>query len=189
MSLDITIELGDEDLEHFVEAMQRAQAKAADMDPDAITSAASKLLTDVPKVKVPAFIRDRLEKLDAMIQLVRDEGYGLPVEDRNRVLSCLAYFADPHDIIADDIPVIGYLDDAIMIELCVRELRPELESYSDFVLYRAQEATRRGIDPGELRTQRVDWLETRRQEAHEGMRRRRRDGYGGGWKPTLFKMR
>lgn len=188
MSLDITIELGDDDLEHFVEAMRRAQAKAADMPADSIAAAASKLLTDVPNVKVPAFIRDRLEKLDTMIQLVRDEGYDLPEEDRNRVLSCLAYFAEPQDIIPDHVPVLGFLDDAIMIELCVRELRPEIESYSDFVLYRNQEAARRGVDPATLRAERVDWLETRRLEAHEGMRRRRRDGYGGNWRPTLFKM-
>ncbi len=190
MSLDITIELADEDLDHFIEAMRRAQAKAADMSAEAIAASASKLLVDVPKVKVPGFIRDRLEKLDTMIRLVKDEGYGLPQEDRQRVLSCLAYFADPQDIIPDSVPVIGFLDDAIMIELCVRELRPEIEAYSDFVLYRNQEAARRGVDPATLQTERVDWLETRRQEAHEGMRRRRREGYGGGgWQPTLFRMR
>ena len=50
MSLDITIELADEDLDHFIEAMRRAQAKAADLAPESIASAASKLLTDVPKV-------------------------------------------------------------------------------------------------------------------------------------------
>lgn len=190
MSLDITIHLGDEDLEHFIEAMRKAQAKAADMAPEAITSAAARLLVDVPKVKVPSFIRDRLESLDTMIQLVNDEGYGLPDEDRQRVLSCLAYFADPHDIIPDNVPVIGFLDDAIMIELCVRELRPDIDAYSDFVLYRQREAERRGVDPASLRTERVDWLETRRLEAHESMRRRRRSGGGsGGWQPTLFRMR
>ncbi|HOX72854.1 MAG: YkvA family protein [Dokdonella sp.] len=191
MSLDITIQLDDQDLDHFIEAMRRAQVKAAGLSPKAIVDAASKLLVGVPTDKVPHFIKDRLEKLDQMIQLVLDEGYGLPDEDRNRVLSCLAYFADPDDIIPDNVPVIGFLDDAIMIELCVRELRPEIDSYSDFVLYRNQEATRRGVDPIGLRTQRVDWLETRRQEAHEGMRRRRRDGYGGGsnWSPTLFRAR
>lgn len=191
MSLDITIQLDDADLEHFIDAMRRAQEKASDLKPQAIVDAASKLLVDVPKTNIPHFIRDRLENLDQMIQLVLDEGYGLPDEDRNRVLSCLAYFADPNDIIPDSVPVIGFLDDAIMIELCVRELRPELDSYGDFVLYRNQEATRRGVDPASLRTERVDWLETRRLEAHEGMRRRRRDGYGGGsnWAPTLFRAR
>jgi len=191
MSLDITIKLDDADLDHFIDAMRRAQVKAADLTPKAIVDAASRLLVDVPKTNIPHFIRDRLENLDQMIQLVLDEGYGLPDEDRNRVLSCLAYFADPNDIIPDSVPVIGFLDDAIMIELCVRELKPELDSYGDFVLYRNQEAARRGVDPVGLKTQRVDWLETRRLEAHEGMRRRRRDGYGGGsnWSPTLFRAR
>ncbi|MEO7934961.1 MAG: YkvA family protein [Dokdonella sp.] len=191
MSLDITIQLDDADLDHFIDAMRRAQTKAADLSPQAIVDAASKLLVDVPKTNIPHFIKDRLENLDQMIQLVLDEGYGLPDEDRNRVLSCLAYFADPNDIIPDSVPVIGFLDDAIMIELCVRELKPELDSYGDFVLYRNQEATRRGVDPASLKTERVDWLETRRLEAHEGMRRRRRDGYGGGnnWSPTLFRAR
>ena len=106
-------------------------------------------------------------------------------------MSCLAYFADPQDIIPDNVPVIGFLDDAIMIELCVRELKPEIDSYGDFVLYRNQEAARRDVDPASLKTQRVDWLETRRQEAHEAMRKRRRDGYGSGssWAPTLFRAR
>ncbi|MCB1577628.1 MAG: DUF1232 domain-containing protein, partial [Xanthomonadales bacterium] len=156
-----------------------------------IVDAASKLLVDVPTTKVPDFIKDRLDKLDQMLQLVVDEGYGLPDEDRKRVLSCLAYFADPQDIIPDNVPVIGFLDDAIMIELCVRELKPEIESYGDFVLYRNQEAARRGVDPATLKTQRVDWLETRRLEAHEAMRSRRREGYGSGssWAPTLFRTR
>jgi uncharacterized membrane protein YkvA (DUF1232 family) len=191
MSLDITIHLGDEDLDHFVEAMQRAQVKAAGLSPQQIVDAASKLLVDVPTTKIPDFIKDRLDKLHQMLQLVVDEGYDLPDEDRKRVLSCLAYFSDPQDIIPDNVPVIGLLDDAIMIELCVRELKPEIDSYGDFVLYRNQEAARRGVDPGTLKTQRVDWLETRRLEAHEAMRSRRREGYGGGssWAPTLFRTR
>ena len=191
MSLDITIQLADDDLNHFVEAMQRAQVKAAGLSAKEIVDAASKLLVDVPTTRVPAFIRDRLEQLDQMLQLVVDEGYGLPEEDRKRVLSCLAYFSDPQDIIPDSVPVIGFLDDAIMIELCVRELKPEIDSYRDFVLYRNQESARRGVDVSTLKTQRVDWLETRREEAHESMRRRRRDGYGGGanWAPTLFRAR
>lgn len=190
MSLDITFQLGDDDLEHFVEAMHRAQSMAADLDPQAIVDAASQLLVAVPNVKLPAFIKERLEQLDVMIQLVNDEGYGLPDEDRKRVLSCLAYFADPQDVIPDSVPVIGFLDDAIMIELCVRELRPEIESYSDFVLYRRQEAARRDVDVASLKSQRVDWLETRRLEAHAAMLRRRREGYSASsWQPTLFRTR
>jgi hypothetical protein len=69
MSLDITIQLDDQDLDHFIEAMRRAQVKAAGLSPQAIVDAASKLLVGVPTAKVPHFIKDRLEKLDQMIQL------------------------------------------------------------------------------------------------------------------------
>lgn len=171
MSLDITIQLGDEDLDHFVEAMQRAQVKAAGLSAQQIVDAASKLLVDVPTTKVPDFIKDRLDKLDQMLQLVVDEGYGLPDEDRKRVLSCLAYFADPQDIIPDNVPVIGFLDDAIMIELCTRELKHELDAYRDFCDYRQREANRLDMDPATIG--RADFLEGRREELIDRMRSRR----------------
>ena len=52
------------------------------------------------------------------------------------VLAALAYVCDPEDIIPDDIPGIGLLDDAVMIELVFRELRHEIEAYEDFRRYR-----------------------------------------------------
>ena len=52
------------------------------------------------------------------------------------MLSGLAYLCDPEDLIPDDIPGIGMLDDAVMIELVFRELRHELEAYEDFRAYR-----------------------------------------------------
>lgn len=39
--------------------------------------------------KVTAFIRKRLGKLYTLIALVRDEGYGLPDENRQCMLACL----------------------------------------------------------------------------------------------------
>ena len=49
------------------------------------------------------------------------------------MLSGLAYLCDPEDLIPDDIPGIGMLDDAVMIELVFRELRHELDAYQDFM--------------------------------------------------------
>ena len=190
MSLAITIELGDADLKHFIDAMQRAQQDAKHLSPREVTDAAEKLLADGHEVKVPQFIAERLGKLDSMIAMVNDEGFALPEEDRQRVLACLTYFANPQDIIPDDVPVLGYLDDAIMIELCVRELKHEIEAYEDFVLYRNDEAAARGVDPSTLKTQRVEWAEARRTELIDRMRKRRGQSYqsSAGWKPALFKF-
>jgi len=192
MSLAITIELGDADLKHFIDAMQRAQKQVEHLSPEEITQAASKLLSEGTHIKLPQFIAERLAKVESMISMVHDDGFALPEEDRKRVLSALTYFADPEDIIPDTVPVLGYLDDAIMIELVVRELQHELEAYEDFVEYRKAEAARHGVEPSTLKTQRVDWLEGRRVELIERMKRRRRDSYsgagGGSWRPTLFKF-
>ena len=190
MSLAITIELGDADLQHFIDAMKKAQAEAKHLSPKQVADAAAQLLAEGHKVKVPNFIAERLHKLDDMIAMVNDEGFGLPEEDKQRVLACLTYFANPQDIIPDNVPVLGFLDDAIMIELCVRELRYEIEAYEDFVDFRKREAAARGVDPATLKTQRVDWAEARRVEVIDRMRKRRGQSYqsSGGWKPTLFSF-
>jgi uncharacterized membrane protein YkvA (DUF1232 family) len=191
MSLAITIELGDADLQHFIDAMQRSQQEAKNLSAAEITGAATRLLAEGHQATLPHFIAERLGKLDSMIAMVHDEGFALPEEDRQRVLACLTYFANPHDIIPDSVPVLGYLDDAIMIELCVRELQHEIEAYEDFGVYRRDEAARRGVDAASLKTQRFEWAEARRVELIDRMRRRRGQSYqsSGGWKPTLFSFR
>jgi uncharacterized membrane protein YkvA (DUF1232 family) len=190
MSLAITIELGDADLNHFIEAMRRSQEEAKNLSPREITDAASGLLADGRGSALPQFIAERLGKLDSMIAMVHDEGFALPDEDKQRVLACLTYFANPEDIIPDAVPVLGYLDDAIMIELCVRELQHEVEAYEDFVIYRNDEAARRGVDPASLKTERVEWAEARRVELIDRMRKRRGQSYqnANGWKPALFSF-
>lgn len=173
--------------------MQKAYDEVEGMQPKQITDAAAELLTQDPGRKLPEFIRDRLEKLRGLIDMVHDEGFAMPDEDRRRVLACLAYFANPDDMIPDSVPVLGFMDDAVMIELGVRELAPEIEAYSQFVDYIGAEARRRGVDPSSLKTSRVEWAEARRVEIIEAMRRRRRGSYSnpggdGKWRPTLFRF-
>jgi uncharacterized membrane protein YkvA (DUF1232 family) len=190
MSLAITIELGDADLAHFVDAMKTAQQEAKNLSADEITRAANKLLEDGSSGKVPGFIAERLSKIGSMISMVNDEGFGMEADDRQRVLACLTYFANPKDLIPDNVPVLGFLDDAIMIELVVRELQHEVEAYDDFVAYREDEARRRGVDPATLKTERVEWAEARRVELLSRMKSRRMSSYSSssGWRPSLFKF-
>ncbi|MFO1508027.1 MAG: YkvA family protein [Lysobacterales bacterium] len=189
MALTINIDLGDADLQHFIDSMHAAQREAKGLSAKDVTDAAMKLLAGGRSVELPNFIAERLAKLDNMISMVLDEGFALPDEDKSRVLACLTYFANPKDVIPDDVPVLGYLDDAIMIELCVRELHYELEAYDDFNDYRQREAKLRGVDPATLKTKRVEWAEARREEVIDRMRKRRSMSYRSDSGGSLFSVR
>jgi uncharacterized membrane protein YkvA (DUF1232 family) len=202
MPLSISFELSDRDLEHFQNAIKAATFTAGTKSAEEVTSAAGKLLENATNLQLPDFIYERLDKLDALIAMLRDEGWALPEEDRQRVLSALVYFADPKDIIPDNVPVLGYFDDAIAIELCVRELRHELDAYEEFCDFRQGEAERRGMNPATVG--RAEWLAARRDELQDRMHRQRtrdfgtgygsssgyaREGYTSAWRPSLLRVR
>ena len=207
MPMTVNIELSDKDLEHFNRAFGKAHELAEGKSNQEVVQGATDLLQKAQQSNPPEFVKQRLLLLDTLIAMIRDEGWALSGDDAKQVRSALTYFSLPGDAIPDHVPVLGFLDDAIMIELCARELRHEIDAYADFIEYRQGEADRRGLKPDTVG--RADWLDSRREELQERMRRRRgreggsgfgtgygsSSGYGeasssytGGWRPGLFKF-
>jgi uncharacterized membrane protein YkvA (DUF1232 family) len=207
MSISLNFELNDRDLEHFKAAMDSAKKAASGKTDAEIIECASQLLVEAQNGTMPDFIQQRLVRLDDLIAMVRDEAWAMAGEDRARVLSALTYFCDPDDVIPDNVAVLGFLDDAIMIELSVRELQHELDAYDEFCDFRQHQAERRGLQPATVG--RADWLDSRREELVDRMHRRRErgsgvgtgtgygssSGYGSGktyasrtWRPGMFKF-
>ena len=169
MPLRITFDLEDKDLRFFKNSMKSAQAAAKDAPEAVVIKKAQDVIDEVKKDTVPAFVKVRIQSLQQLIEMLHDEEWKLEKKERQNVLAALAYFADPQDIIPDNVPVLGYIDDAIMIELVVIELRHELEAFSDFCQYRKGEKARKR----NANLSRDEYLEIKRKELHSRMRRRR----------------
>jgi uncharacterized membrane protein YkvA (DUF1232 family) len=176
MGLRVSFELNDNDLRHFRLIMREARKAAANASPEDIVASAEDLLKDIGTSGIPKFVSDRLENLEIMIRMLTDHEWALPEQESARVLNALAYFCEPEDLIPDHIPGLGFLDDAIMIELVVRELHHEIEAYRDFCDYRAKRVPQAGSKNKTSDVSREQWLESRRKKLQSRMRRRRRHG-------------
>lgn len=168
MAFEVTFELTDSDLEHFRDVMRKAQAGAKALSEADILANAKKLGEEV-KGGVPPFVSDRIQKLETLVAMIEDSEWQIPEEERADVISALAYFSDPEDLVPDHIPVLGFLDDAIMIELVAEELKPDIDAFEEFCAYREREEGR----AGDTTITREEWLGSKRRELHSRMRNRR----------------
>jgi uncharacterized membrane protein YkvA (DUF1232 family) len=168
MAFEVKFELTESDLDHFRDVMRKAQSGAAKLSEVLILSNAKKISQDI-KGSVPEFVSERIQKLETLVAMIEDSEWKIPAEERADVLSALAYFSDPEDLVPDHIPVLGFLDDAIMIELVAEELKDDIEAFEEFCAYRSREEGR----SGDAKVTREEWLDSKRRELHSRMRNRR----------------
>jgi uncharacterized membrane protein YkvA (DUF1232 family) len=176
MGLSINFELDSEDLQHLAQLMEQALEQAEESTPEAILQGTREMLASSESRRMPDFMRQRQQKLQSLVDMVEDNAWNLPHKDKLRVIRALAYFVKADDLIPDHIPGLGFLDDAIMIELVVRELNPELEAYLDFCAFRKQK-----LDENDgTEVSRASWLEEKR-KALMGRMRSQRGASGFRW--------
>lgn len=163
MGLHISFELDDDDLEHFRLIMLQARNAASRKSPEEIVATANQLMQQIGALRASGFIAERMQKLRQLMRMISDVDWRMPHEESSRILNALAYFAEPDDLIPDEIPGLGYLDDAIMIELVVRELQHEIEAYEEFCEFRAQKPTLASAELETIRTELQARMRQRRQ--------------------------
>ena len=164
--MKISFELSDKDLRYFRQVLQKVRKGQSAENEGVVLNEARALLIEVKETQAPEFVRTRIAQLGKLIDMVEDKDWRLEGADRKRVLNALAYFADPDDLIPDRVPGLGYLDDAIMVELVVQDLKHEIEAFDAFVEYRKLKRKEKKGD--------ADTLDKRRVSLQGRMRRRRR---------------
>ncbi|MEP7098345.1 MAG: YkvA family protein, partial [Dokdonella sp.] len=87
-----------------------------------------------------------------------------PQQTARRISDLIAYLDDPNDLIRDDTPVIGRLDDALLVDIAMDTLREEVDDYAEFRRYRFSESLRRGVAIETLELDRPRWQAEREDE-------------------------
>ncbi len=162
--MKVSFELSPRDIRFFRDRLKEVRASDGSSDEQTVIRGAVDLVKEAIAAEPPDFVVERIRTLEQLIEMLQDRDWRLEGDDRARILDALAYFVDPDDLIPDRIPGIGYLDDAIMIELVANELAHEIEAYKDFCEYRKR------CPKTEERVK----LEKRRKALQSRMRRRSR---------------
>lgn len=157
----ISFSLDDADLAYFRAILRAAKQNAAAVERSKIEQGVKRLISDVRAAKrAPTFVLEAVTTLEDLLGVLDDEAYAAPASVHRSVLAALAYFGDAKDVIPDDIPMVGFLDDAIMIKLVEEELKHELWGYRKFCKFRDGAEQRpwsviaKGRLPGRLKEQR-----------------------------------
>lgn len=148
----------------FHDAWRRAIAARRDDAPGVIDDARRRFAT-IAANEAPEFVRHRLQLVPDLIGLVSDHDWDAPAQVRQELLGALAYLSDPSDLIPDDQPRYGLLDDALVLEMAVNAHRDEWHAWLDFQRLREQ----LGDADGERLT-RDAWYSLRRAERRDARR-------------------
>jgi uncharacterized membrane protein YkvA (DUF1232 family) len=82
----------------------------------------------IEKIKNQPFFQDA--KL--LFEMITDKEYKVDKKTYLIIAGALAYAVLPTDVIPDFIPGIGFLDDAFVISMTIKQLKDEIERYKRF---------------------------------------------------------
>ena len=89
MSLKVTFELEDKDLQYFRRSMKQARSAASQTSEAEAIAQAAAMIDTVRDAKIPEFVSLRVDKLASLIDMLADEEWALGAPDRKNVIAAL----------------------------------------------------------------------------------------------------
>jgi hypothetical protein len=129
--------------------LQAVSARAPSVDADQFASLA-RWLEQLPAETAEATIALRMARAQSLALMLEDADWQIPEAIAARGRHLLAALIGSENLIPDATPLIGHLDEALLVELCWAEFEGEVGDYLDFRRFRREQAFRGSRE--ELRT-------------------------------------
>lgn len=123
---------------HFDHLLHEIHPGARHVDVDRIATL-GRWLQELDAVEARAALDERLARIERLRTMLDDPDWDRRDAACLRVHKLLAYLDQDRDLIPDAIPLLGLLDDVLLLELAWPAVATEAEDYLDFCQYRSAE--------------------------------------------------
>lgn len=176
------IDFNERDVRHFNEVARALNEAQPALTTDQLAAFARRVLRSADASSQTPFIKSRLRRAAEIRGMASDAAWPSEPATARRIHDLLAYIDAPSGLFNDATPVIGYLDDALLVDIAMDTLRPELDLYAEFCRYRRARSVQLGIPMQDLRLTRADWEREHddEQRLEHQLRRVHESSYSGG---------
>lgn len=150
-------------LQRFNRALRDLSPEAPALTLDQIATAGKRALQHHADGATPPFVQSRMRSLTRLQVLADDVSWEPSLELRRQVRILNAYRQEDADLIPDDLPVVGLLDDAVLVDVALQLLHDELGEYEDFCRFRKVAAEFAGMAESDTGLTRSHWQDALRE--------------------------
>src|ERR1700761_1662628 len=128
-----SLELKEAALMRFNQVVRALDQDHEGFNADQVAGAARRVLRAAAKGQESTFIKVRMRRAGEMRAALRDEQWLIDDELREKMSLLIDYLDhEANALIPNDLPFVGLLDDAILVDVAMNTVRNELDEYADF---------------------------------------------------------
>lgn len=186
---EVALLFSEDDLRVFNRCVGRIAPGTPALGAEQIAAAARRLARAIGEGNQSRFIQIRMRRAGEVRAILMDAGWTVDPAVAGRMHDLVEYIEGPVALVPLDVPAVGGLDRALLIDMAMESLRAELDEYADFCRYRAAEAQRLGVPVALVDIDRERWTHARSEELRlERLVRRGSTGYAPPGRAEVFRV-